>query len=214
MAWGRSRNKDEYFQSSRGLVSRVCAVLLFLFIVTALTIMMTLFLVHPHSPGYRLLNVQITDLTITALGSPIVSTDPDDPVDSVLNSDINVSLECDDKNHHLGTYNGRLQVILYYSGIEIGRTEFAPFYQEAQNRTVVLGVVSIRDHLLKRSAAANLNADLTRDAINLQSEIAARVKFVYGIWKSSWHRWFRVKCDLVVSSPTASTGSLIMSQTC
>ncbi|KAJ7530177.1 hypothetical protein O6H91_15G083300 [Diphasiastrum complanatum] len=202
-----------------GLVSCICAVFIFLLIAAGLAIMVTVILLHPHKPRYRLQDVQITLLNIT-YGPPPVQSPPDtssdsDPVDSQLNSDILVTVQSYNRNHHLEIYNTRLVVILRYRKVEIGSYEFAPFYQEPKNIAVVRGVMSIRGVSLRRSVAASLKNDVTRNgAVDLKSELAARVKFRHGSWKSSWHRWFEVNCDLIVSSPTAPNGSHIVFKKC
>ncbi|KAJ7161229.1 hypothetical protein O6H91_15G083000 [Diphasiastrum complanatum] len=223
MAWGRSRMKNNNElstpagQSSSRLglpwLMCICVAFLVLIILTGFAIMVTVLALHPHKPRYRIQDVQITQLTVS--NRPLQTlTQTSDPFDAVLNSNIIVTVESYNRNHHLSIYNTRLLVILYYSGKEIGRAYFVPFHQHRQNTTVVQGVVSIRDCELRHSDSASLKAAVARNAVILQSKLAARVKFRHGIWKSSWHRWFRVRCDLVVSTITAPTGSHLLYKKC
>ncbi|KAJ7530172.1 hypothetical protein O6H91_15G082800 [Diphasiastrum complanatum] len=225
MAWGHSRLKnDNDIADSPDLhprrrrlllfISCIGVLFLFLLILTGFCIMITVLLMHPHKPRYRLQDVQITQLLITNAPLQSITADNLDPVDSTLNSDIIVTLGSYNRNHHLDIYNSRLVVILYYNRKEIGGTYFVPFYQESQNTTVIQRVLYIRDHPLRHSEAASLNASLANNAVHFQSKIAARVQFKYGTWKSSWHRWFRVNCELVLSSFTAPSGSHLLFRKC
>ncbi|KAJ7287920.1 hypothetical protein O6H91_12G027600 [Diphasiastrum complanatum] len=231
MAWSSGYKHDElpppgyhswhrryYYDPCHYFCTCFCFLLFLLVIVLGVAALITYLALHPHKPRYTLQDVQITNLSIA--GSSSSSSPIQDmptsfyPYALMLSTEILVTVQIYNRNHHVGIYNNRLIVVLYYEDTEIGRTFLPSFYQEPQELTVLQSTISVYGYPIKQSVAASLSAAETRSAIPLHSLIATRVKYKIGSWKPAWHRWFYSNCDIVVGTSNSPSGAHILFRNC
>ncbi|CAK9201769.1 unnamed protein product [Sphagnum jensenii] len=181
------------------ILSSLCAFLVASIVILGITALILWLVLRPQAPHYSLQQIQFQKFSVDAdqQGSN------QQQAMSVLNADIQLTIEANNPNKHIGILYDSITTSASYDGNEVGNVVIPPFYQGHHNITDVKSQLKIVNYPLTQTVASSLRTDIANNSVpfRVRTSVKARVKI--GSYKS-FAFWVHVTCNLSFSPPTSS----------
>jgi hypothetical protein len=181
------------------ILSSLCAFLVASIVILGITALILWLVLRPQAPHYSVQQIQFQKFSVDAdqQGSN------QQQAMSVLNADIQLTIEANNPNKHIGILYDSITTSASYNGNEFGNAVIPPFYQGHHNITEVTSQLKIVNYPLTQTVASSLRTDIANNSVpfRVRTSVKARVKI--GSYKS-FAFWVHVTCNLSFSPPTSS----------
>jgi hypothetical protein len=168
-------------------------------VILGITALILWLVLRPQAPHYSVQQIQFQKFSVDAdqHGSN------QQQAMSVLNADIQLTIEANNPNKHIGILYDSITTSASYDGNEFGNVVIPPFYQGHHNITDVTSQLKIVNYPLTQTVASSLRTDIANNSVpfRVRTSVKARVKI--GSYKS-FAFWVHVTCNLSFRPPTSS----------